>query len=405
MFSHRFRFSILGTALVALFLLLTLVVQAQGTVVHGVFFYSPTCPHCHDVITNHWPGIQDEFGDQLQVLFIDVTTPAGNQLIGTAIDAMHIPSNGVPMLIIGTEVLLGSVDIPQRAPQVIREGLNSGGIGYPPIPGIASIFQSTLANSQPAQSVSEKGSFLDNPANLAAIIVLIGLVASIGIVGAAGWNLIIRRNRQYGNAGRERRGRELILIGALVGIGLAGSLVVGSFDNPITLLISIGVLAVFAILGFNLFSRPSPGLFSGWLIPLMIASGLLIAGYLTYVETSHIEATCGVIGDCNTVQQSVYARILGIPVGMIGILGYVVMLFVWWLGKFRNLRQGNTLLFVITFLGVGFSIYLTILEPFVIGASCVWCLTSAVIMTLILWLSSPIWDMGVHRLQPNPLKR
>ncbi|MEO8392920.1 MAG: vitamin K epoxide reductase family protein [Chloroflexota bacterium] len=403
MFSHRFRFSILGTALVALFLLLTLAVQAQGIVVHGVFFYSPTCPHCHDVITNHWPGIQDEFGDQLQVLFIDVTTPAGSRLMGTAIDAMHIPSNGVPMLIIGTEVLVGSVDIPQRAPQVIREGLNSGGIGYPPIPGIASIFQSTLANPQPAQS--EKGSFLDNPANLAAIIVLAGLIISIGVVGAAGWNLMIRRNRQHSNASRERLGRGLILIGALGGIGLAGSLLVGSFDNPITLLISLGVLAVFAILGFNLFSRRSPSLFSGWLIPLMIASGLLIAGYLTYVETSHIEATCGVIGDCNTVQQSVYAHILGIPVGMIGILGYVVMLFAWWLGKFRNLKQGNVVLFVITFLGVGFSIYLTVLEPFVIGASCVWCLTSAIIMTLILWLSSPIWDMGVQRLQPNSLKR
>ena len=36
--------------------------------------------------------------------------------------------------------------------------------------------------------------------------------------------------------------------------------------------------------------------------------------------------------------------------------------------------------------GVLFSIYLTFLEPFVIGATCAWCLSSAVIMTLLLLL-------------------
>jgi uncharacterized membrane protein len=37
----------------------------------------------------------------------------------------------------------------------------------------------------------------------------------------------------------------------------------------------------------------------------------------------------------------------------------------------------------------GFSIYLTFLEPFVIGASCAWCLTSAVATTLILLAATP----------------
>jgi uncharacterized membrane protein len=40
--------------------------------------------------------------------------------------------------------------------------------------------------------------------------------------------------------------------------------------------------------------------------------------------------------------------------------------------------------------GVLFSIYLTYLEPFVIGATCAWCLTSAISMTLILWAATPI---------------
>jgi uncharacterized membrane protein len=42
---------------------------------------------------------------------------------------------------------------------------------------------------------------------------------------------------------------------------------------------------------------------------------------------------------------------------------------------------------VMTSAGILFSIYLTFLEPFVIGATCAWCITSAVIMTLLFLLS------------------
>jgi uncharacterized membrane protein len=40
-------------------------------------------------------------------------------------------------------------------------------------------------------------------------------------------------------------------------------------------------------------------------------------------------------------------------------------------------------------IGVMFSIYLTFLEPFVIGATCAWCLASAIIITALFWLSLP----------------
>jgi uncharacterized membrane protein len=38
--------------------------------------------------------------------------------------------------------------------------------------------------------------------------------------------------------------------------------------------------------------------------------------------------------------------------------------------------------------GILYSIYLTFMEPFVIGATCIWCLSSAVIMTLLLWITT-----------------
>ena len=49
-------------------------------------------------------------------------------------------------------------------------------------------------------------------------------------------------------------------------------------------------------------------------------------------------------------------------------------------------RTALTTLLALALFGTLFSIYLTFLEPFVIGATCAWCLTSAVSMTLILLL-------------------
>mgnify|MGYP001455845721 CR=1 FL=1 len=121
--------------------------RAQTPVVYGVFFYSPSCSHCHEVITNHWPGIQSEFGDQLQVLFINVATQDGIGIMRAALQAMGIESSGVPMLVIGDQVLVGSLDIPQQTPGIVRAGLAAGGIGYPPIPGIDQIFEQALAQT------------------------------------------------------------------------------------------------------------------------------------------------------------------------------------------------------------------------------------------------------------------
>ena len=381
-------------ALVLLLSLFPLSVQAQESVVYGVFFYSPSCPHCHDVIDNHWPGIQNEFGDQLQVLFVDVSTYQGSQIMGTAIQAMRIPSNGVPMLIIGTDVLVGSIDIPQRARTIIRSGLNAGGIGYPPVPGIEQHFESADLDTSHAVPFSNTG-ILSDPANLLALIVLVGLVGSVGMVGAVVWRVTHPKKRL------RRRIRVVeppiwtLRIGIVIGIILAGSLVMGSFSDGLTLALSSVVLVIFAALAFDMFKKSSLSQITRWATPLVILAGLLVAGYLAYVETTLTEATCGAVGNCNTVQQSPYAQIAGVPIGVIGIIGYVAMLLVWVFDQYRKQATATWLLFGLALAGVAFSIYLTFLEPFVIGESCVWCLTSAVVMTMLLWLSLPIKQMDV----------
>lgn len=129
----------------------------------------------------------------------------------------------------------------------------------------------------------------------------------------------------------------------------------------------------------------------GFAIPALALIGMGAAGYLSYVETSGATAVCGPVGDCNAVQQSEYAILFGVlPVGVLGLVGYVAMLAAWLVGRAGNGRSADAaklaLLFM-AFVGTAFSIYLTFLEPFVIGATCAWCLTSAVTLTLVMWLS------------------
>ena len=121
--------------------------------------------------------------------------------------------------------------------------------------------------------------------------------------------------------------------------------------------------------------------------------GLVVAAYLSYVEITNTEAVCGPVGHCNDVQQSPYATLFGfLPVGVLGIVGYVGMAVAWLVSRSNVEMVGNRWrlgLWGMAIFGTLFSIYLTFLEPFVIGASCIWCLTSAIVMTLILRAATP----------------
>jgi uncharacterized membrane protein len=75
---------------------------------------------------------------------------------------------------------------------------------------------------------------------------------------------------------------------------------------------------------------------------------------------------------------------------MLGLAGYFVIFASWLVSRFsRNSLAGPAviLIFGLAALNTLFSIYLTFLEPFVIGATCAWCLTSAVLMTVLMLLS------------------
>jgi uncharacterized membrane protein len=112
--------------------------------------------------------------------------------------------------------------------------------------------------------------------------------------------------------------------------------------------------------------------------------GLGIAGYLTAVHYGGGEPVCGISHGCATVQQSEYAEFAGVPVALLGLVGYAGIL-VTLLRDDETARAATALLSLV---GVGFSGWLTYVEVVRLDAICIWCVGSAVCMLLLAVLSA-----------------
>jgi uncharacterized membrane protein len=336
---------------------------SDQAVVYAVLFYSPNCGHCHLVITETLPPLVEQYGNQLSIMGVDVTQPDGQALFMAALRHFNLESGGVPFLVVGDTYLVGSLDIPEKFPGLIEQFLAQGGVDWPALPGLSE----AMAPAQPTEVTPPVGATptivttpVADPPTLAAptLTPTPGLILTNGKTGGPGVNFALD---PLGNS--------------LAVVVLAGMIV-----------------AVIAARRF-FWRVPSPPLTHqrGWLIPVLCLIGLGLAGYLAYVEMAQVQAVCGPVGDCNTVQQSVYARLFGVlPIGFLGMAGYAMILLAWVIGRFAGQRlagYASLAMLGMTAFGVLFSIYLTFLEPFVIGATCAWCLTSAILMTALFWLS------------------
>jgi uncharacterized membrane protein len=114
--------------------------------------------------------------------------------------------------------------------------------------------------------------------------------------------------------------------------------------------------------------------------------GLGVASYLTYVHFAGIKPACTAGESCTKVQTSVYSKLAGVPVALMGLIGYVAILGSL-LARESETSRFATLIF--TLAGFGFSAYLTYRELFSIHAICEWCASSAGIMTILMLLS--VW--------------
>lgn len=133
-----------------------------------------------------------------------------------------------------------------------------------------------------------------------------------------------------------------------------------------------------------------------WIAVIVVALiGLGIAIYLTVVHYSGIKVACATGGTCEQVQTSVYSKLAGIPVPVLGLLGYVGILL-----STIAIRGdlGRIAGFGLALIGFLFSAYLTYREIFTLKAICEWCVGSATCMTVLLVLTA----IRVARSQPAP---
>ncbi|MEJ2186309.1 MAG: vitamin K epoxide reductase family protein [Gemmatimonadota bacterium] len=126
-------------------------------------------------------------------------------------------------------------------------------------------------------------------------------------------------------------------------------------------------------------------------IAVLALVGLFIAVYLTLHALGLLPlAACTVGGGCDRVQSSRFSHIAGVPVALVGAVGYLAIFVTAWLGttpRFATAPWVSRLLLAFGATAFAFSGYLTALEAWVIHAWCPYCITSAILATLIFLLS------------------
>jgi uncharacterized membrane protein len=333
--------------------------QAPEPVVRALFFFSPGCPHCHDVMRDHLPPLMHRHGAALQIVAVNVDTREGQAMYQAVASHFRLPRQrlGVPALVVGDRILVGGWEIPSQLPGIVDAGLAAGGIDWPAIEGVRSYLSLQGLASEPSVQLEE------------------WMVA--GVAGGGGppaVELLGAGSAPLSESVRARYMRDPV-------------------GNTLAVVVLLGMVAVLW-LAVGQVARPRRRLaeWPVWVVPALAGAGLGVALYLAYVEVTGTQAVCGPVGDCNTVQLSPYAYILGVPVGVLGVIGYVVLAGVWLVARAGPVAMRSPAALAVWLMAAGgvlFSIYLTFLEPFVIGATCIWCLNSAVIMTLILLATTP----------------
>lgn len=289
--------------------------QEQPTV-HAVMFWMEGCGHCARVKENTLPPLAAQYGDQWQLELIELTNAEEFDHLFDLGTALGIPREtiGVPFLLIGDTVLIGSDQIPTELPGLIEQHLAAGGVGWPQAPGLA-WFLPELEMAVPVEIAvpeetavpAETTAPLSTPENAAqpardgfllAVMILIGMVLALGYTAVRLW--------------QARQGK----------------------------------------------IKKQPPAWVQTALPILAVMGLSVAAYLAYVETQAVAAVCGPVGDCNAVQTSEYAYLFGIPIGVLGVLGYVAILAVWAWGKWQGDKWAALALLAMSTFGVLFSIYL-----------------------------------------------
>ncbi len=297
-------------------------VEAQTGQARVVYFSSPGCGYCQQLEGRDLPVLQRRFGEQLHIFTVDTSTALGRSLFEATVEFYELPPRRrfVPLMIVAEHILVGLDEVQAQLERLVGQSLAANGNDWPAIPGLEAHL--VMAASQAHRTLQRPPPFQrDLPGNyVSAALLLVMVPLTVFIARPTRW---------------QRRLAEGMSPWIKIGVALAG---------------------------------------------------LGCAGYLSYTELSHTEPMCGPIGQCDLVQQSEMAVLFGfLPTALFGVFGYLAMVAVYLYGYWKEGLHAVFLPltgFLLSSFGFAFSLVLTYWQPFVIGATCMWCLGSAVSMTL-----------------------
>ena len=133
-------------------------------------------------------------------------------------------------------------------------------------------------------------------------------------------------------------------------------------------------------------------------IALLAAAGVAVSSVSLYHHYGSSKTTYCDFGEsfnCDIVNRSIYSTVLGVPDALIGILGYASLLAL--ATVYRAKTESPLLLLVASTAGLGFALYLTYIEAYVLATWCILCLSSLTLISLIVTLSSYLFASSLRR--------
>lgn len=315
--------------------------------VRAVLFYSPDSSQYQDLFAFFLPGLLERYGERVAVSAIDASQSDGAAAYRAAASRYKLsaPWDGTPVVLVSEKPVVGLMEIAN----VLGDDFETlvrvpGAADWPSLPELAPL------------------------------------------IAAGTLDFDQRTAREAAPAVPE--GPELV---APDGRQFAGVL-------ALAVLVATALALIHSLM--RLRQRAShPGPIPRLLLPVTLLIGLGISGYTAYTALADVAPMCGPSAGCGEVQDSEYAKLLGIPMGVLGLLGYGAILVSWFLARRLSPQGGGWrwIPWAIALFAALFSLRLTALGYFVIGASCLWCLGSAVSISLVLWLLS-----GDTRVRESP---
>ena len=136
-----------------------------------------------------------------------------------------------------------------------------------------------------------------------------------------------------------------------------------------------------------------------WTIAVLAIAGAAVSSvslYHHYDTSPSSFCDFGANFNCDIVNRSIYSVVFGIPVALIGIFGYGVLLVLATL--YRAKAEVPQMLLIASLAGLGFALYLTYVEAFVLAVWCILCLSSLALIAAITVLSSVLVAQRMHKI-------